>query len=328
MTTKKTLSPKAYKRIGLLFPEVLQYYGYGPGDAFRWDDQQLRLPCPVHKGDNKTAFVWSCQFLTWHCFSHRCHDVHGNDALAFIMAMEDCTREEAREIANQIVEANKDVAIERRQEMRRNYKRTTHNSQKKLDMDPQKVMFSSYATSRGIPAHVQQKYLVGTHSVAGLHRFSVPIFDIHGRVVGLSARKVIESDSGPKWLHLPIGFKSNVNLYNIHAVKPKKGAIILVEGPLDVLRFESANIHHSMATLGSSISQEQILLLGNLKIENVIIAYDNDKAGESGARKAAKLLRDHEYNVLRMRWSTRYNDIGEIPIYSLRRNQWQLTEDI
>jgi DNA primase len=327
MTTSEILNPKNYKRIGLLFPEILEYYGYDATKAFCWSDTRIRMACPIHKGDNKTSFVWNREYLTWHCFSRECHRMNGNNTLGFIMSMEDCTIDEACVIATKIVESHKEIMIERRQEIRGAYSKSTHLSQKKLyDIDCRKATQSNYATNRGILSNVQQKYYIGTYIVAGLHRLTVPIFDINSRLVGLSARKTIESDNSPKWLHLPTGFKASINLYNIHAFKPKNGTIILAEGPLDVLRFESARIHNSVAAFGSHISNEQIKLLNEFNITEVIIAFDNDQAGEKGACRAAKHLRDFGYKALRMRWDLKYNDIGEIPIRNLRRYEWSITD--
>jgi 5S rRNA maturation endonuclease (ribonuclease M5) len=295
--------------------------------ALRWDGDQIRMACPVHKGDNKTSFAWSHQYLTWKCFSHDCHEANGNNALGFIMSMEDCTKEEACEIATKIVEENQGIIIERRQQVRTDRKRITHKTQKQLtDINCKQVMLSTYANSRGILKSIQKRYFVGTYGAIGVNRFSVPIFDIDKKLVGLSSRKILDSDTGPKWLHLPIGFKSSVNLYNVHAVKPQKGVVILVEGPMDVLRFESARIQNSLAALGSSVSADQAALLGELNVTEVILAFDNDQAGEKGAKKSAKFLRNYGYSVSRMRWHTRYNDIGEIPIRCLRRHEWIITD--
>ena len=41
--------------------------------------KELRCTCIVHGGDNPTSFRFNKERKTWVCFSHKCHEVFGND---------------------------------------------------------------------------------------------------------------------------------------------------------------------------------------------------------------------------------------------------------
>ena len=49
--------------------------------------KELRGNCAVHGGDNPTSFRFNKERKTWVCFSHKCHDIHGNDIIGLIKAM-------------------------------------------------------------------------------------------------------------------------------------------------------------------------------------------------------------------------------------------------
>ncbi len=52
---------------------VLEQLGIDVDESLGYSDE-IRCSCPVHGGDNPTAFSYSTRFKRWRCFTNNCHD--------------------------------------------------------------------------------------------------------------------------------------------------------------------------------------------------------------------------------------------------------------
>lgn len=126
-------------------------------------------------------------------------------------------------------------------------------------------------------------------------RIIFPIQDEHGNVVGFSGRTYIDKDDdGPKYINSPqtiVFTKSNV-LYNmnnaINAIK-KNNRIVLFEGYMDVIAAFRADVKESVASMGTSLTNDQVRLMKKYT-NNVTICYDGDPAGIQATERAIKLF--------------------------------------
>jgi len=126
-------------------------------------------------------------------------------------------------------------------------------------------------------------------------RLMWPIRDIGGEVVGFGARKLYESDNGPKYLNTPdtaIYRKSQV-LYGIDLAKKdiaKASRAVVVEGYTDVMACHLAGVTTAIATCGTAFGTEHIKILRRLLMDNgtarVIFTFDGDAAGQKAALRA------------------------------------------
>ncbi|MEU4166085.1 toprim domain-containing protein, partial [Streptomyces sp. NPDC026665] len=126
-------------------------------------------------------------------------------------------------------------------------------------------------------------------------RLMWPIRDIGGDVVGFGARKLYESDNGPKYLNTPdtaIYRKSQV-LYGIDLAKKdiaKSSRAVVVEGYTDVMACHLAGITTAIATCGTAFGGDHIKILRRLLMDNgsarVIFTFDGDAAGQKAALRA------------------------------------------
>ncbi|PSM41193.1 DNA primase [Streptomyces dioscori] len=126
-------------------------------------------------------------------------------------------------------------------------------------------------------------------------RLMWPIRDIGGEVVGFGARKLYESDNGPKYLNTPdtpIYRKSQV-LYGIDLAKKdiaKSSRAVVVEGYTDVMACHLAGITTAIATCGTAFGNDHIKILRRLLMDNgsarVIFTFDGDSAGQKAALRA------------------------------------------
>jgi DNA primase len=134
------------------------------------------------------------------------------------------------------------------------------------------------------------------------NRLMFPVIDVRGNVIGFSGR--ILDDGEPKYMNSPetIVFSKSHNLFGLNLAKKSKcGYIILCEGNIDVVSMHQAGFDSAVASLGTSLTPEQARLMSRYKNE-IVIAYDNDGAGQKAAQRAIGILEklDMKVRVLRM----------------------------
>lgn len=125
-------------------------------------------------------------------------------------------------------------------------------------------------------------------------RLIFPLFDLEGRPVGYSARRLIDDKSLPKYVNSPetsIFHKSNL-LYNFHNASQtcrRDGYIYVVEGFMDVFAIDEIGISSVVALMGTALTKEHLQLLKRTNVE-VRLCLDGDVAGKSATMKAIKEL--------------------------------------
>ena len=128
-------------------------------------------------------------------------------------------------------------------------------------------------------------------------RLMIPIHDENGNPVGFTARRLNEDKETAKYINTSetkIYHKGNL-IFNYHRAKEfakKNKRCILVEGAMDVIAFEKADIHESIACLGTACTKEQMTLLKRLNVP-LVVCYDGDRAGKTATYKFGKLAVDY-----------------------------------
>ena len=129
-------------------------------------------------------------------------------------------------------------------------------------------------------------------------RLIFPIESLTGRVVGFGGRVLDGGGKGrPKYLNSPespIYVKGEV-LYglswNRNAIR-REGCALVVEGYMDVVALAATGISHSVATLGTAMTEQHARLLSRYA-NKVILLFDSDDAGLRATFRAADLLLTH-----------------------------------
>mgnify|MGYP001056089213 CR=1 FL=1 len=134
------------------------------------------------------------------------------------------------------------------------------------------------------------------------NRVMFPIIDLRGNVIAFGGR--VLDDSKPKYLNSPDTpvFKKSRNLFSLNFAKnAADGRLILAEGYMDVIAIHAAGFPNVVATLGTSLTEEQARLMSKYAKE-ILIAYDSDGAGQTATHRAINLLSDAGLNtkVIRM----------------------------
>ena len=122
------------------------------------------------------------------------------------------------------------------------------------------------------------------------NRLMFPIIDVRGNVIGFGGR--VLDDSKPKYLNSneTVIFNKRKNLFGMNfAKKTKQPNIILVEGNIDVVTLHQYGFDNAVASLGTSLTEEQVALLSRYT-EQVVLTYDGDEAGQRAAKRAIPML--------------------------------------
>lgn len=135
------------------------------------------------------------------------------------------------------------------------------------------------------------------------NRLMFPIIDVRGHVIGFGGR--VMDDSTPKYLNSPetIIFNKRKNLFAMNLVKKsKQGRIILTEGYMDAIALHQHGFDCAVASLGTSLTEEQAHLLSKYT-KQVVLTYDGDEAGQDATKRAIPILEKAglQVRVLRMR---------------------------
>ncbi|MEG0272033.1 MAG: DNA primase [Hydrogenoanaerobacterium sp.] len=121
-------------------------------------------------------------------------------------------------------------------------------------------------------------------------RVMFPIIDIRGNVIAFGGR--IMGGDGPKYLNSPDTpvFKKSRNLFALNIAKAtKEQRLILAEGYMDVIALHQAGFSNAVATLGTSLTNEQARLMSQYA-KQIIIAYDSDGAGQTATKRAINIF--------------------------------------
>lgn len=140
-------------------------------------------------------------------------------------------------------------------------------------------------------------------------RLMWPIRDITGSTIGFGARRLLETDKGPKYLNTPetaIYRKSHV-LYGLDLARKEISSqrrVVVVEGYTDVMAAHLAGVRTAVATCGTAFGAEHVKIVrrvmgdsnpsAGLRLNTdgrglggeVIFTFDGDAAGQKAALRA------------------------------------------
>lgn len=132
-------------------------------------------------------------------------------------------------------------------------------------------------------------------------RVMFPIHSFTGRIIGFGGRTLKTDKTVPKYVNSPesdIYHKSNV-LYGLSFAKKAmrdEDNCFLVEGYADVLSVHQAGIENVVASSGTSLTIEQIRLIGRFT-KNITILYDGDDAGIKASLRGLDMILEEGLNV-------------------------------
>lgn len=122
-------------------------------------------------------------------------------------------------------------------------------------------------------------------------RVMFPIINKNNKVIAFGARGF--GDAKPKYLNsreTPI-FHKGSNLFNMNIIsrESSRQRIILVEGYMDVISLYNSGINYSVASLGTSLTEDQAAIIKKMA-KDIYICYDSDKAGINATSRAIDIF--------------------------------------
>jgi DNA primase len=282
--------------------------------------------CPFHK-EKTPSFSVSTEKQIYYCFGCK----EGGNAVNFLMKYENQTFQEALEgLAGKY-----GVQIEKRGGTKRAtvfdalakltdyYQQNLRNSQVAL----------RYLRDRGIDDNVVSQFKIGfsersrlrvkafvkdsgvpmdillstgvlrvkdgeTYDIFG-GRVVFPIIDANKKVVGFGGRGP-DKESFPKYINSPESsvFAKRQVLYGIDKARKyigEKNEAVIVEGYFDLISLYACGFRNVVATLGTSVTEEQLVRLRNYT-EHVTVMLDGDEAGIRSALKLIPLFSQLDIN--------------------------------
>ncbi|MBI4335403.1 MAG: DNA primase [Candidatus Omnitrophica bacterium] len=133
------------------------------------------------------------------------------------------------------------------------------------------------------------------------NRIMFPIFDIKSRVLGFGGRVCLSQDSGPKYMNSPETsiYNKGRNLYGLNTSWNHirdADQVVIVEGYFDLILPFQSGVKNMVASLGTSLTEDQIRLLGRYT-KNAVIIFDPDRAGEFATLRSLDLLVEEDFRI-------------------------------
>ncbi len=119
-------------------------------------------------------------------------------------------------------------------------------------------------------------------------RIMFPIVDARGHIIGFGGR--VLGDGEPKYLNTPetAVFEKGRELYGLFQARRAirdAGAVIVVEGYMDVVALAQADVEYAVATLGTATTPVHVQKLLR-QSDEVVFCFDGDAAGRRAAWRA------------------------------------------
>ncbi len=283
----------------------------GVHTPFKKRGDQLFGPCPLHGGDNPSAFVVSLSKNVWRCFT-RCDD--GGDVVKFVRRLHKMTYSQtALYLAGLVDRPRCSYAFQNALDEKA--KKSFRPFVKRLYLNGSSAWFEK----KGICADTARRFEAGIYYGRGFLGgcVGVRLHDSKGRPLGYAGRRLVmnQVEKYGKW-KFPVRLPKSEILYNYHRMKSHvhKG-IVVVEGPWGVMRLSQLKIP-SVALLGINLSSTQREILQN--ISPLFIMLDGDQAGRRAAVRTKDALHHHSNTkIVSLPFTLDPDDLTDIELLNL-----------
>ena len=127
------------------------------------------------------------------------------------------------------------------------------------------------------------------------NRIMFPIMNAQGKVIAFGGR--VLNDDLPKYLNSPETpiFKKRRELYALNIAKRTISGtdavrqILITEGYLDAIRLHANGFKNTVATLGTSLTEDHVRVLKRYADESIVV-FDGDRAGEQASLRSLDIF--------------------------------------
>ena len=146
-----------------------------------------------------------------------------------------------------------------------------------------------YLLSRGITQQTALDWELGFCPISDKSklkgRITIPIYDQNGNMISISGRLIYNLKKKSKYDHYPFPARSILfGLYLNKEYIKQQNTIFITEGQMDVIKAYQSGVKNVVCSFGAHCSLYQIAIAVRY-CDNVYIIYDNDYAGQQGAKK-------------------------------------------
>lgn len=297
---------------------IFSFYGLDAQLKRRGD--QLFGPCPLHGGDNSTAFRAHLGRGLWHCFTA----CGGGDIVDLIRRIEHCSY---AEVAHHLQRIAADSQPHTRQQTR-----SACTSGRAFTPFTRSIPLNSTChflqNIKAIMPVTAARFEAGTTNRSPFlkNTVAVRLHDIHGSPLGYCGRRIDPHEVARfgKW-RFPRNLPKSQILYNAHRAQTfRSQGIILVECPWAVMRITQAGFPNVVALLGTTLSLTHIKWLASTS--SILLMLDADPAGDRAAPSILKTLAVSS-KVLQHRLQNKMEpeDLSDSDLRSILRNHFSFS---
>ena len=123
------------------------------------------------------------------------------------------------------------------------------------------------------------------------NRIMFPLIDLRGNIIGFSGRALDKNDKA-KYINPTdtILFSKRKFLFAMNlAKKTKKDYFIVCEGPMDAIACHQYGFDSAVASQGTALTEDQVNMISKYT-DQVVMCYDNDRAGQENTRRAITMF--------------------------------------
>ena len=264
---------------------------YGLDSHLKQKNDTLYGPCPLHQGNNPTAFRVDLTRGLWHCFTA----CGGGDIVELVRRIENGSYQQAARSLKRLVDksGNTQSGPPPHSLSLRPFKAFTH----KLLLNPN-VPFLQKQKNISVQTAICHEAGVASHSHFLKNMVAVRLYDLSGNPLGYCGRRLhpVDIDKWGKW-RFPKNFPKSSMLFNAHRAQPhRQNGIIIVECPWAAMRFVQAGIKNVVALLGTSLSALQIQWI--IAAPAVLLMLDADPAGRKAAAQITAILNRYAKTII------------------------------
>ena len=153
------------------------------------------------------------------------------------------------------------------------------------------------------------------------NRLIFPIIDIYGNVIAFGGRTLEKNPEFAKYLNTAETelFNKRNTLYAINYLKKQRQQgpipyVIVVEGYMDTISLHKAGFTMTVASMGTSLTQNQAKLIKRF-VNKVFICYDGDSAGQSATLRGLDILKENGLDVMVVQLPDKYDPDDVIKAY-------------
>lgn len=245
---------------------------------------QLFGPCPLHGGDNPTAFSVNLERGLWRCFTA----CGGGDTVDLIRKIEHCSYGQAARHLQRLAAALPQTPPALSPPIPLSERAFTPFT-RSLALIPRCHFLQNI---KAISPATAARFEAGACSSSAFlkNMVGVRLHDLNGYPLGYCGRRLDPNEVSRfgKWL-FPRNFPKARVLYNAHRASCfRKRGIVLVECPWAVMRIAQAGFPNAVGLLGTTLSHIQIDWLSNASF--ILLMLDGDPAGRKAASSITSTL--------------------------------------